>query len=161
MKKVILIVVISISGIALFLAVSYLSYLIEINSVQDVVSRFIKAIQTKDLTLLEEISGGSIFVNIFSGDESLRNYYLEEMRKKFPQNIELIFLRVYRASEFSPEERRKYGSISWKVNTVVISKENQYVSGYIFYVSKYQEEDQNAKTIFKVIGISNVGEVNF
>lgn len=162
MKKTVIVLIIVSVIILTIITLSYVFYLIEVRTLQDTAEKFIRAVQSKDKNVLEKISGGRIFVNLFSGDDSSREYYLEEIVNKFPNDAEIRFLKSYRATEFSQNERRRYGSMSWKINILVISQSRQYIGGYIFYISKLEDTDkENGSYAYKVIDISNVGEISF
>lgn len=162
MKRIVIASGIVLAIILVIVTLSYIFYLIEVRTIQDTVEKFIRAVQSRDKNFLERISGGRIFVNLFSGDESSREYYLEEIANKFPNDAEIKFFKSYRATEFSQIERRRYGSMSWKINILVISYSSQYVGGYIFYISKIEDNDrEDSSYAYKVIDISNVGEINF
>ncbi len=143
--------------------ISYLSYITEIRNVQDVVSKFIKAVSLRDKETLKDITGGRVFISIFSGDGRINEYYLDELSMYFSSYSEIKFFKVYRSSEFSQEEKRKYGVLGWKVNVIIINESAQYVSGYSFYVSKFSEvlEDNSIKTFYKVVDFIKVGEIAF
>lgn len=162
MKKTAIALIIVSVIILTIITLSYVFYLIEVRTLQDTAEKFIRAVQSKDKNVLEKISGGRIFVNLFSGDESSREYYLEEIVNKFPNDAEIRFLKSYRSTEFSQDERRRYGSMSWKINILVISHSRQHIGGYIFYISKLEDTvKENGSYAYKVIDISNVGEISF
>ncbi|MEN2997726.1 MAG: hypothetical protein ABDH28_01630 [Brevinematia bacterium] len=143
--------------------VSYISHLIEIRSLQDVILKFIRSAQLRDRDSLREVCGGKVFVNLFSGNMEINEYYIGELNKQFPSSAQIKFLRIYQSSEFLPEEKRKYGFIAWKVNLLVIDEKNQYVGGYSFYVSKVTELDEagNETTLYKILDILKVGDILF
>lgn len=140
----------------------YVLELVEVRSLQDIVLKFVRNVQAGYSKNLREITGGRVFVNLFLGDR-VNEQYFEELRNQFSGDSQIKFFRIYKASEFSPEERRKYGFLAWKLNVVVMDERNQYVGGYIFYVSKFTERDEsgNEVTLYKIIDISNVGNIVF
>lgn len=149
-------------AILVFVIVSYVNNLLEIRTVQDTVEKFILYVQKSNAEELKKISGGSVFYSLFSTD-SINYNALQEFKNKFLTGSKIEFFRVYRFREFSPEEKRKAGIFSWKVNVLVWNSEVQYAGGYIFYLSKFEDiiPDGSKVDRYKVIEISNVGEIYF
>lgn len=162
-KAYVIVIILLVSGVFVFLLVSYISYIIEVKTLEDVVLKFSKAIQLKDKEVLKNITGGKIFVNLFFGDGEINESYFTELYNQFPTGAQIKFFKVFRSSELSPDERRKYGFWAWRVNVVVVDEGKQYVGGFIFYVSKISEVDENGRNVdvFKIIDIVKVGDIVF
>jgi hypothetical protein len=153
---IILIILAIVLGVLIYF---WISYIIELSTVQDAVKVFLKAIDQGNTSKIRELSGGRLFVNIFGmGIENL-----EEVKKLFPPNSQILFFKTYRPNELSQEEKRDYGFYAWKVNIVVINEKLQFVGGYSFFVSKITEITDEGKTIvrYKVVDIKNVGSIIF
>ncbi|MGB9621008.1 MAG: hypothetical protein ACPL4C_01040 [Brevinematia bacterium] len=148
--------------VIIFLVVSYILNTIELKNIQNTVEKFIVYIQTSNLEELEKVSGGSVFYSLFSGG-SVNYGYFQELKNKFIAGSKIEFFKIYSSKDFSQEEKRKVGIFSWKANVLVWNSSVQYAGGYIFYLSRFEEvlPDGNKIERYKVISISNVGEIYF
>ena len=163
MKKFLFVLVILVVLAIVFISlVSYISYVLEVSNLQDAVLKFVKAVQVVDIEMLRKVTGGRIFVSIFSGS-GVNEYFLEELSRQFPKSSQIKFLKVYRSADFSQDEKRKYGFLTWKVNLFVISEVDEYAYGYSFYVSKFSEVETGGKEVvyYRIIDFVKVGEIIF
>ncbi|MFN4245073.1 MAG: hypothetical protein ACK4F9_02860 [Brevinematia bacterium] len=163
MKKFLVVLVIITLVVLIGILVSYILYVLEVSSLQDVVLKFVRASQVRDIEILRRIAGGKIFAGIFSGESGVNEYFLEELSRQFPRSSQLKFLKVYRSSELSQDEKRKYGFLSWKVNLLVVNENDQYVLGYSFYVSRFSEIESSGKEViyYRIIDFVKIGEIIF
>ncbi len=155
-----LIIVLTILAIVLGVSVYFwISYIIELSNVQDAVRVFLKAIGQENINKIRELAGGKLFVNIFG----TRTENLEELKRLFPPNSQILFFKIYKPNELLPEEKKDYGFYAWKVNIVIINEKLQFVAGYSFFVSKITEITDEGETIvrYKIVDIKNVGDIIF
>jgi len=150
--------------VVFFVIVAVMAYFwvanwIELSSVQDAVKKFLMYVEVGDTSKMKNLVGGKLFVNIYgSGIEGV-----EELKKMFPSDSQILFFRTYKPSELTSDEKRDYGFYAWKVNLVVVNERYQFVGGYSFFVSRITEtsEDNSTRVRHKIVDIKNVGSIIF